>query len=320
MGRKRTPKKPLKPVVIINPVAGSGVGHDLFRHAEHDLLDVLGDMDVHFTNARGDAEALTAEALNEGPRDIIVVGGDGTLNEVVNGWFDDAGHQRAPEARLVPLAGGTGSDFVRSLGINSAADTCHALRTNSSRRIDVGCVVCKSIEGGDDVERRYVNIASFGLSSMANQEVSRFSAVGGRLAYAAATAMSLIGWSNPAIQLTYTTYDGRHLRYESPAVMGAFANGRFFGGGMKVAPDAQLDDGLIDVVMVGDLRRRDILRLARHLYDGSHIAHSSVTTMRAKTVEVIGPSSTLIETDGDAVGRLPASFTLQREAITVVCP
>jgi diacylglycerol kinase (ATP) len=102
--------------------------------------------------------------------------------------------------------------------------------------------------------------------------------------------------------------------------MGAFANGRFFGGGMQVAPEALCDDGLIDVVLIGDLRRRDILRLARHLYDGSHVEHPSVTTVKAKSIDVTGPESTLFEADGEVFGRLPASISLQVGAITVVCP
>lgn len=320
MGRKRTAPKPLLPVVIINPVAGSGVGHDAFRHTEHELLDLLGEMEICFTEAPGDAEVLAAKALDEGARDIIVVGGDGTINEVVNGWFNANGLERAPGSRLVPLGGGTGSDFVRSIGLATASDTCTALRNDTSRRVDVGILTCKARHGGDTVERRYLNIASFGLSSMANEAVSRFSAMGGGLAYAAATVWSLVGWSNPGIELTYTTHDDRALRYEGPIVMGAFANGRFFGGGMMVAPEAEVDDGLLDVVLIGNLRRRDIVRLARHLYDGSHVVHSSVTTVRAKSVEVSGPESTLIEADGDVFGRLPATFTADHAAITVVCP
>jgi len=320
MGRKRTATKPLLPVVIINPVAGSGVGHDAFRHAEHALLDIVGEMEVHFTEASGDAEAFAAKALDEGPRDIIVAGGDGTINEVVNGWFDAKGQERAAGSRLVLLGGGTGSDFVRSIGLATTSDTCAALKANTSRRVDVGVLTCRARQGGGTVQRRYLNVASFGLSSMANEAVSRFSAMGGGLAYAAATVWSLVGWSNPGITLTYTTHDDRALRYEGPLVMGAFANGRFFGGGMMVAPEAEVDDGLLDVVLIGNLRRRDVVRLARHLYDGSHVAHSSVTTVRAKSVEVSGPESTLIEADGDVFGCLPASFGTAHAAITVVCP
>jgi diacylglycerol kinase (ATP) len=320
MGRATAGSEPLQPIVILNPVSGSGVGHDVFRHAEHDLLDIVGEMEVMFTGGPGEANALVADALDEGPRDVIVVGGDGTINEVVNGWFDDDGRARSPEARLVLLGGGTGSDFVRTLGLQGPEDTCAALKANTTRRVDVGLVTCGSLHGGDRIQRRYLNIASFGLSSVVNQGVSRFSAMGGGLAYAAATVWSLVGWSNPTVRLTYTTPDDRSLSYEGPVVMGAFANGRFFGGGMMVAPDASIDDGFIDIVLIGDLRRRDVVRLARHLYDGSHVEHPSVTTVRAKSIEVDGDQSTMIEADGEVFGRLPATFTLEPGAITVVCP
>ena len=306
------------PLVIINPSAGSGVGHDRFRHIEHELLDHFGDLRVVFTDARGDAERETSKALQEGVKDILVVGGDGTINEVVNGWFSAEGTPYCDEARLVLVGGGTGSDLVRSLGLTGEASLMGALASGSSRLIDVGLVRCQDLDGQGVVSRHYVNIASFGLSSLANQEVSKFSAMGGTIAYAAATALSLVGWSNPHVRITYTRESGAPRVYEGRVVVGAFANGRYFGSGMTMAPDALLDDGLLDAVLVGDMRRRDVLRFARHLYDGSHIEHPAVMHAKSASIEVDGPFNVMIEADGDVCGRLPAKFSIARQAIRVV--
>ncbi len=316
----RTSERPSAkpPLVIINPRAGSGAGHDRFRHVEHELLDHFGDLAVLFTDARGDAEDATRDALEQGTKDIIVVGGDGTINEVVNGWFQGEGEPLSEDARLILLGGGTGSDFVRSLGLGGEHGTLDALRAGRTRRVDVGSVRCQELEGRGVVTRRFVNIASFGLSSLANTEVEKFSAMGGTIAYAAATALSLLGWSNPLVRVTYSGPSEAPRAYEGPVVVGAFANGRYFGSGMMMAPDAQLDDGLMDLVLVGDLRRRDVVRFARHLYDGTHVEHPAVTVAQSPMVDVEGPYSVMIEADGDVCGRLPAQFTIQPKALQVV--
>ena len=315
---KKGAESKTEPLVIINPAAGSGAGHDLFRHREHELLDVIGEFELRFTSQRGDAETITAHALREGPRDIFVVGGDGTINEVVNGMFAGESPAHAAGSRLALLGGGTGSDLMRTLGLDSFDNTLEAIRDRRSIEVDVAKVVCQCRSSGSLVERLYVNIASFGLSSMANLEVSRFSAIGGSVAYAAATAWSLIGWSNPRVRITYSNAEGALRAYEGAVVMGAFANGRYFGSGMLIAPGAELADGLLNMVLVGDMRRRDIVRFARHLYDGSHIKHPDVVSAVATRVDVEGPANVMIEADGDVLGHLPASFELSPHTLSVV--
>lgn len=317
MGRRKTRRGTA--LAVINPVAGRGTGHDAFRHVEHALLDVVGDLDVRFTEAAGDATDFTREALAEAPRVLIAVGGDGTVNEVINGWFDTDGTPLAPDARLVVLPGGTGSDLARTLGLDNAAAAVEALHRDQCRLIDVGVVTCRSLDGLTTETRRFVNIASLGLSGLVNRGVSRFSSMGGPVAYAAATALSLIGWKNPSIRVSYEK-DGDSKTYEGPIVTAAFANGRFFGGGMEIAPEADPFDGTLDLTLIGDLRRRDVVLLGRMLYDGSHVGHPSVTTGRATTVKVEGPDSVLLEVDGETFGRLPATFTIEPEAIRIVCP
>jgi len=317
MGRRRAKRGAA--LAVINPVAGRGVGHDAFRRVEHALLDALGDLEVVFTEAPGDATRLTREALLAATRDVIVAGGDGTVNEVVNGWFDDDGAPLAADARLIVIPGGTGSDLARTLGLGTAEAAVAALVADQSREVDVGRVACQDLEARGTIERHFINIASLGLSGLVNRGVSRFSSMGGAAAYAAATAWSLVGWKNPSVRVTYQR-DGKQKTYEGRIVTAACANGRFFGGGMQIAPGADPCDGALDLTLVGDLRRRDIVLLGRMLYDGSHVHHASVTTGRVTSVEVDGPASVLLEVDGETIGRLPASFGVRPGAIRFVCP
>ena len=318
MPKRAKEPKASPPLVILNPVSGAGAGHDLFRHCEHALLDLVGEFELRFTDQPGDAERLTRVGLQGGPRDVIVVGGDGTINEVVNGCLLGVPEATITETRLILLGGGTGSDLMRSLGLSTVDDTLRALQEDRSRALDIGLVRCQSPDGDGELERFFINIASFGLSSLANQEVSRFSAMGGAIAYAAATAWSLVSWRSPQVRLTYTSPEGALRAYEGGVVVGAFANGRYFGSGMMVAPEASLDDGLLDLVLVGDMRRRDILRFARLLYDGSHVEHPDVMSARATHVKVEGPASTMIEADGEVLGYLPAAFEVSAHKLRVV--
>ena len=312
-------KRNAAPLVIVNPVAGAGATHDAFRHLEHRLFDLVGAFDVAFTESPGDAKRLTTQALRRGVTEIIVAGGDGTLNEVVNGWFDRRGRPFRRAAHLTLLPGGTGGDFRQTLGIHTDDDALAAIASGEVATVDVGVVRYRAMDSEEDEERRFINIASIGLSSLVDQHVSRFSAVGGAAAYVLATAQSLFSWSNPRVAVEVSGANDS-WRHEGAIVAVAIANGRQFGGGLVIAPNADPFDGQLDLTVLGDMRRRDLLRLAPLVFEGGHTGHKSVHTARGHVVSITGDESVCLEVDGEPVGRLPLRAELTPGALRIRTP
>lgn len=300
-------------IVIVNERAGAGAMADAFRRIERPLEEVVGDFDVAFTDHPGHAIELTREALDDGYRRVLVGGGDGTINEVVNGWFDVDGVPRAADARLGLIPGGTGGDLRKTLGVQSQDDALRVLAADRVRPVDVGRLTYRTAHGTDAI-RYFMNIASFGLSGETDRYVPSFKQLGGKLAYVGATLRALWTWRNPRVRLTVDD----DLVADGPICTVAVANGRYFGGGMMVAPDAEVDDGALDVVVLGDLSRLDLVLQTRNIYDGSHLAHPRVTSRRGRRVSAEADSVVYMDVDGEALGQLPARFELLPAALPLV--
>lgn len=296
--------------------------HDAFRQAEHALLDAVGHLDVAFTDHPSHATSLARAAVEAGDHELLVAaGGDGTVNEVVNGLLGGDVPDGAERPELAILAGGTGGDLRRTLGLDNMDAALAAIGSGRTRVIDVGRLTYRPVDGGDDVERLFVNIASFGLSGLVDRRVSRYAGLSGRFAYVAATAQSLWSWRNPTVRIVVDGGEGGgHFEAELPIVTVAVANGRYFGGGMCVAPDAEPDDGVFDVTLLGDLRRRDVLALSSALYNGDHVHHPKVVTRRGLTVTAEADTPVYLDVDGEAVGQLPARFEIVPRALAVAVP
>jgi YegS/Rv2252/BmrU family lipid kinase len=311
-------------LVIVNEHAGGGAMADTFRRLEHPLFDLLGAFDLAFTDGPGHAITLTRQALAAGGRRLIIAGGgDGTLNEVVNGFFAEDGTPLGRGTKLALLAGGTGGDFRKTVRVNGPDATLAALRGGRSLVIDVGRVVAQASAAGGELRRHFVNIASFGLSGRVDQLIPSFKAFGGAIGYLGATLKALWSWKNPRVSLTL---DGEALAPQ-PIFTVAVANGRYFGGGMMVAPDARLDSGHFDVTVLGDLGKLEMMLMSRTIYSGEHVYHPKVTTRRAKVVEARpepGPDGVLpevlLDIDGEPIGVLPARVEIVPAGLELVVP
>ncbi len=305
-----------KTLAVVNEHAGGGAMADVFRRLEHPLRDAIGDFDVAFTDMTGHAIGIVRKALSEGYTRIMVGGGDGTLNECVNGFFSDDGEALAPDAELALLSGGTGGDFRKTVGLRSSEDALAALRNGRTQAVDVGRVTFVSPAG--PAARCFINIASFGMSGLVDRNVSAFKQFGGKAAYFGATLKSMWGWRNPRVTLTL---DGEPMP-PRPIITVAIANGRYFGGGMKVCPDARLDSGVFEVGVLGDLGRIELMLLSRSMYDGTHVYHPKVLMRRAKVVEAMPEAgqNVYLDIDGEALGTLPARFELMPAALKLVVP
>lgn len=308
-------------VVVVNPNSQGGK----LRKRWAEVADTIGrafPFDEAITTGPGDATRLTREALRAGAERIVAIGGDGTVNEVVNGFFDN-GVAIAPDATFALIPFGTGGDFRRTLRLpTEIAEAAAMVAANSRIKIDVGkltFISTSAATNGTSVVRMFANIASFGVSGVVDRLVNESGKKLGRLSFMLATARATWSYTNQRVQLIF---DGKD-RVEATINTVAVANGRYFGGGMMVAPDADLDDGQFDVIAIGDLGFSELVTSGRRLYKGTHLAMDKVTARRAKVVEAeaIDPSAVVeLDVDGEAPGRLPAKFEIVPAALWMVAP
>lgn len=309
-------------VVVVNPNSQGGKLGKRWPEVAETLQRAFPFEDVQ-TSGVGDATRLTREALQAGAERIVAIGGDGTVNEVVNGFFVD-GAPIAPEATFALVPFGTGGDFRRTLGVpNDVQEAARVIAMGGRKRIDVGklsFVATSGLDAGGQAIRMFANITSFGLSGVVDRLVNDSKKrLGGKMAFAWASIRATFQYTNQRVQLVF---DGKD-RVESTIYNVAVANGKFFGGGMKVAPDAELDDGTFDVVALGDMGLGDALKLSRKIYDGSHLSMDKVTSRRARVVyaEPIEAGATVeLDVDGEAPGKLPAQFEIVPQALWVAVP
>lgn len=294
-------------LVIVNPASRGGrTGRD-WASVESRVLSVLGPCArIARTERRGHAIVLGAEAARAGVARVVVAGGDGTASEVVTGML--ASGAPPPTLGLLPL--GTGSDFVRALGSRVGLDRAlAAIDSGSRRRVDVGRVLGR--EGGEP--RCFLNVASLGLSGSAIAAVERFPSRGA-FAYAAAAVSSIARWRGVRVRISV---DGRVV-HDGPLALAAIANGRYFGGGMLVAPEAEPDDELFDVVIVATSSRARLLTSFPRIYRGAHVGLPGVRVERGRIVEVTASDRVELEADGELLAPLPARVELLASAIDLL--
>ena len=300
------PDNPARDVVfLVNPASANGATAKRWpalrrRAAELGLAgdELLSERPGHLTElARGVAEA---------GRLLVVVGGDGTLNEVANGIVGS-------EAELAVLPNGTGQDFGRSHGIPSRFDEAVGVALHGEvRPVDAGRATFRSHEGVE-VTRYFVNVGSVGMSgAVARRANSMSKALGGRATFYYALVREFMAWKNTEVTVGF---DGGERRGHMHDVI--LANGRWHGGGMKLAPDALPDDGLFDVVLIGDVNKLDFVTTSPKLYSGKHVAHPKIEVLRSSRVTVDSTVPLPLELDGEESGSTPAQFEIVPNALRV---
>ncbi|MBK9072667.1 MAG: diacylglycerol kinase family lipid kinase [Myxococcales bacterium] len=306
--------------VIVNPHSqGGGLGKKWFALSAQLRRHVA--FDAHLTQRPGHATELARQALAAGAQTIVAVGGDGTINEVANGFFKDGAPQH-PAASLAILPLGTGGDFRRSLGLGTEFDAaCRVLAAGKTRALDVG-LLRYALAGGGTASRIFVNVASFGVSglvvSMVNNSGKK---LGGRLTFMLASLRASMQYENQRVRLRFD--EDETTAVDVTLNVCAIANGRYFGGGMMIAPAAELDDGRFDVVTLGDLSFGETLGLTTKIYAGTHLQHKKAASRRARVVEAepVSPGQVLaLDIDGEGDGQLPARFAVVAQALKVVVP
>jgi diacylglycerol kinase (ATP) len=303
--------------LLVNPAAGGGAGRRRAPALARALARAGASVDVFETRGPGDARRIVGECRGKAVDVIAVAGGDGTLNEVAQASLDRNGRPVAgPPLALLPI--GTGGDFRRTVGTPDDLDRAVELVLGTEpRAFDLGVLRLTTLDGATEL-RAFLNITSFGLAGLTCRAVNTGPAwLAGRASFYLATVRALATWRNPPVRVRV---DGA-LWLESPVVNVMIANGRYFGGGMKIAPEADPADGRFDVVAIGDMSRLQTLGLTRAVYAGTHVTRPMVTTTRGIAVEAQAATATdivLIEMDGETPGRLPLSAAVAPGAIWIL--
>jgi YegS/Rv2252/BmrU family lipid kinase len=238
------------------------------------------------------------------------VGGDGTVNEVAQGLAGRDG------VELAVIARGTGWDFVRTYGIPRRLEDAVAVALEGRpRTIDLGRASYRTWAGAR-AESYFANIASAGMSGAIAKRANETSkALGGKVSYLWATLAVFSRWRNDEVRVTV---DGetRSGRMHDVVV----ANGRYFGGGMMICPEAEPDDGLFDVLTIGDLTKRDLLLTLPKTYRGRHLPHPKAELLRGAVVEIETGTPLPVELDGEQPGTTPARFEIVPQALSLRVP
>ena len=309
MWRSTLPSRADGTVFLVNPASDGGkTGRrwpGLANQASH--LGLHGE--TLFSGRPGHLIELARQAVDGGASLVVAVGGDGTLNEVVNGI---AG--RDVDLATIPL--GTGMDFVRTYRIpTSFHEAVRVALRGAPRTIDAGRVRYRTW-GGGEAERWFANVGSVGMSGAVAQRVNGMSkALGGKATFFYALTRVFLEWQNSDVTVRL---DGEERRGPMHDVV--VANGVWHGGGMMLAPEARPDDGLFDVVLIGDIGRLDFLTTAPKIYKGRHVGHPKVEVVRSARVEVDAVELLPIEVEGEQVGTTPAVFEVVPGALRVRVP
>lgn len=305
-----------KHYVVVNPQSANGRTGRRWPELAARLRATVGEFEVGFTEGPRQAGQLVRRALEAGVSHIVSVGGDGTHNEVVNGFFAN-GQPINPEAALGLVPTGTGGDLRRTLGLPQDAVAAIEQLNRPPVRVDAGHMTYTAHDGRTE-ESWFINIASFGIAGLVDRLVNSTSkALGGKASFLMGVARAAAQYKNQPVRITLDDGDPfRRTLYN-----GVVANARYFGGGMKVAPDADMRDGRFDVVIIGDLSMLDLARGLHKLYSGEHIGLRGIEVYHARQVraEPAEPDlEVLIDMDGEQPGRLPATFRIVPGALRVV--
>ena len=258
----------------------------------------------------GHLAALAAEAVGGGATLLVVVGGDGSVNEVVNGIAGTQG------VDLAVIPRGTGWDFVRTYGIPRDLDQAVDVALGRNvREIDAGSVTYRAWDGRE-ASARFANVASAGISGAIAQRANESSkALGGKISYYWATLAVFVGWQTGEMRVTVDG-DTRTGRMIDAMV----CNGRYVGGGMMMCPDAEPDDGVFDVLLIGDVTKRDLLFVLPKTYRGKHLPHPRLELLRGSVVTVDADEPLPLELDGEQPGTTPARFEVLPRALRLRVP
>ncbi len=296
--------------VIVNPMAGAHSTHRKWPRISKLLRHIGLSFDYEYTEGIGHAIELAKTAASNGYRYLVAVGGDGTVNEVANGILRSTG---SDSTTLGIVCTGTANSFVRSVGIpRNYINACSRLTSPRRLLIDVGVVEYKS--KGQSLQRFFVNMAGVGFDAAMVEAAQRLPKYfSGITPYVVELPASLVSYRNKSATLSLKD------RTETTRIFGVVvANGCYYANGMLMAPQAELSDGLLDVVIIGDIDKFDMLRILPMVYKGSHLKHPKIRLEKVTNITIESSERILVHADGELLGEGPASFWLMPAALNIV--
>jgi YegS/Rv2252/BmrU family lipid kinase len=300
-------------LVIVNPNAGNGKGEKDWDKISEFLEKENVSYSVKFTERKGHAIQITTEAISAGYRKIMTVGGDGTLNEVVNGVFSSkACNSNEITLSLIPV--GTGNDWGRMFGIPLDYEKAVKIISENKTLVhDTGLV--SFYIGSEKKERYFINIAGLGFESVVVRKTNfqKDKGHGGKLIYFYNLLTSLLSYKNTRSEIII---DGESLQADVFSIN--VGNGRYCGGGMRQTPNAIPYDGLLDVTVINGMGKFEIIRNLKILYDGTILSHPKINGYKCKNIKVSSDSIIYTEADGESLGHTPAEFSIIPASINIV--
>jgi YegS/Rv2252/BmrU family lipid kinase len=305
-------------MVVCNPVSGSGKGRACLAVVRRALDDAGVTYAYDVTRGRGHAAQLARSAVCSGCSAVVAIGGDGTFFEVVNGVMNPAevdGGQEPSRVAVGLVQAGRGSDFGRSIGVPAdMEEASERLLDGRTRVIDLGFATFLGFDGKER-SRYFANAAGLGFDGEVTLRANAGPRIfGSTIPYLNSLVRTLIKYRNKRISVKL---DGAEP-WSAVANSIVIANGQYFGGGMKIAPDAHLSDGLLNITLLGDLGKVDLIRNLPRVYDGSHVTHPKVRILSARNVEITSPERVLLQADGEVLGTAPASFRVVPAALRMI--
>jgi diacylglycerol kinase (ATP) len=304
-------------VFLVNPASDNGATGKRWPSLANRAAHLGLEGETLFSERPGHLIELAEHVARDGAGLVVAVGGDGTLNEVVNGLVAAGG---STELATIPI--GTGLDFVRTHRIPTRfEDAVQVAREGTPRLVDVGRVSYRTWDGGE-AERYVANVGSVGMSAAVARRANDMSKVmGGRATFFYALVRVFLEWENTVVTVELEGVEGgKAERREARMHDVVVANGQYHGGAMWLAPGARPDDGLLDVLLIGDVTKLDFLTTAPKIYRGTHLSHPKVELVRSRAAAVDAHERLPIELDGEQVGTTPARFEVVPAALRVRVP
>ncbi|MBW2058171.1 MAG: diacylglycerol kinase family lipid kinase [Deltaproteobacteria bacterium] len=303
-----------KTLAIVNPGSASGATGRKWPAIQR-LMETKFQDGFHVAFTRGPLHAteLTRRYLEQGYEMIVAVGGDGTINEVVNGFFEK-GENLFPQAVLGILSVGSGADFPRTLGWDrNISHGVERLTGTRTKPVDVGRATFRNLRGLRET-RCFINMADFGAGGAVVEKVNRTTKLlGGTFSFLWGILSTLPGYRNKEVTFVIDDGPARSAVLNNMIV----ANGKYYGGGIKAAPDALIDDGLFQFVLIGDVTFGDVLLYLHRFRRGTHLTHPEIESYAGRSMSATSKDPVFIEMDGELAGTLPVIFEVLPKALRI---
>lgn len=308
--------KIMKTMVIMNPAARKGNSGKRWNEVHSKLSAVLPDHEASITKAPRHATEIARQAIADGYEKIVAIGGDGTLNEVLNGMMEN-GQLINPRSILCPIPAGTANEVCRSLGLlETSLAPYEAAASGRTRQVDVQFVNCRGI-GGEEIQHHSALATSFGSAAKISYDTSQskfIKKISAELSYYLVTLIVTLTYRPTPLQMQIDDREADQRNIHS----GLICNMRYTGGGMDMAPMAVPDDGIFDLIEFGEFGRLDFLtKPPSWLFEGKHIEDPKVSVFQGQNISISGQDDVLVDSDGETIGTLPLKVETRQNALNI---